>query len=30
MRNLEMLLIRHTEITEDYKGLAKIQNKDWS
>ena len=30
MRNLEMSLTRHTKITEDYEGLAKMQNRDWS
>ena len=30
MRNLEILLIIHTKISEDQDGLVKIKNKGWS
>ena len=30
MRNLEIWLIRHTKITENFHDLVEIQNRDWS
>ena len=29
MKNLEVLLIRHTKVTEDYEGLVEIQYRNW-
>ena len=30
MKNLEVSVVRHTKITDDYEGLAEMQNRDWS